>query len=357
MMLPSGTRTGTATNRDNFVTVRDPIVAPGASSGAGGRVVGTHGGWPSDSTLRSCTAARSTVSSSRSRCARTAAPSRSSVSRCRSSTRRPSGSGGTPATTSSCRRRTRPSPAGTGTTPTPAPCPATRLSPATTPEASTRPAGSGGTFPTPVGGSQLTRLPAVDWHWAHERLCPLGEPWLIRTPTDSGPIHHWCGSVPPQPPRPSRRAMSVEYVDDDIEPRREQLGPRDGRASRTRHHSEAAPPDKRPAREGARTGQAATPHRCLTRPGRSPTNTGRARVGTPEGNRAWLRPAREGVASRPPARRVAGCSRARSPLARGVRPAPERSRSRLADPAPVRAASRPPRERRRQPRGRAAPRP
>jgi hypothetical protein len=45
--------------------------------------------------------------------------------------------------------------------------------------------------------------------------------------------------------------------------------------------TEAAPPDKRPAREGARTGQAATPHRCLTRLGRSPTNTGRARVGTP----------------------------------------------------------------------------
>ena len=45
--------------------------------------------------------------------------------------------------------------------------------------------------------------------------------------------------------------------------------------------TETASPDRRPAREGARTSQAAIPHRRLTRLGRSPTNTGRARVGPP----------------------------------------------------------------------------
>src|SRR4051812_23058643 len=96
------------------------------------------------------------------------------------------------------------------------------------------------------------------------------------------------------------------------------------------HAIGAAPPDKRPAREGARTGQAATPHRCLTRPGRSPTNTGRARVETAS-------PGRHGpTARRPP------CPGRHAP----VRPTPLfllplGVRAGTGAPAPQRGAARP----------------
>src|SRR3954470_23895396 len=43
---------------------------------------------------------------------------------------------------------------------------------------------------------------------------------------------------------------------------------------------DAPSPDERPAQEGARRGEAATHHGCLTRPALSPPNAVRVRVGT-----------------------------------------------------------------------------
>jgi hypothetical protein len=42
-------------------------------------------------------------------------------------------------------------------------------------------------FKVPVAGDGQV-LPAVDWHWAHEQPCPLGESWLIGRPPEGDPV-------------------------------------------------------------------------------------------------------------------------------------------------------------------------
>jgi hypothetical protein len=46
--------------------------------------------------------------------------------------------------------------------------------------------------------------PAVDWHWAHDQPCPLGDSWLIRNPAqlDYPPARVWA--CPHREHRPGR---------------------------------------------------------------------------------------------------------------------------------------------------------
>ena len=114
----------------------------------------------------------------------------------------PSGSGGTPATTSSCRRRTRPSAASTGTTPTPEPCLATPHSPANT---------NCAWSPTTGGGSDT---PWVGTRGLDSRAAPAGKRyWGSCAATCSvGPGSRHVQVLPrltaPDPGRPRSRARN-----------------------------------------------------------------------------------------------------------------------------------------------------
>jgi hypothetical protein len=98
------------------------------------------------------------------------------------------------------------------------------------------------------------------------------------------PLTQVCAQDSAEPSGPALQPLGRTAKKQIASSRQRQLPRRRPGASDTPR--EAAPPDKPPAWEGARTRQAATPHRCLTRTGRSPTNTGGARVMTPGRERA-----------------------------------------------------------------------